>query len=85
MEAGQRRERGSEVGKKGGGREEGGRREGGEGGEREEGGRREGGGREERGRGKDAAEWRTDGDKEMKRIEREFALPAASAHLQGRS
>ena len=43
MEAGQRRERGSEVGKKGGGREEGGRREGGG---REERGRREGGGRE---------------------------------------
>ena len=64
MEAGWRRERGNEVGKKGGGREEGGRREGG---------------------GKDAAEWRTDGDKEMKRIEREFVLPAASAHLQGRS
>ena len=43
---------------------------------REEGeeGRREGGGRKA---GKGAAEWRTDGDKEMKRIERELVLPAA--------
>ena len=49
MEAGRRRERGREAGKKGGGREERGTREGGE---REEGGRREGGGREEGGRRK---------------------------------